>query len=277
MESLRGLRSTPGTAAPAAPAAPVRRSEAPPAAPASDSFRSAPTSPALAARFGGFVRPDAPAAKPAAPAARGAEPAPDADDAEVASWCHDVARSGASVKERTDRISPVLARAVARAAKPDAAWTKATAGQIALFVQETLEHTDALQRIGSLRGENWSQHDFEGATSKFQPSLAQFMAKPGKDDSVQWAINKHNGAPHHSVWTDPSATSGLLKESASDIVNAWRMHRRVYDKPSWSWERIFRFIEVSFQYNEISAAQRDALLEAIPHQMEEERRNGLPA
>lgn len=205
------------------------------------------------------------------------EPGDDASDDEVAEWCRHVAKSGLSTSDRTQRISAVLARAVERAATPNRDWTKATSQQVKLFVQETLEHTDAVARVGKLRGMPWNEHDFEGSTSKFNPQITQFMSKPGKDASVEWAIHRHNAAPHHAVWSDPQATSVLLKESASDIVNAWRMNRRVYDKPSWSWERIFRFIEVSFGYNEITAAQRDALLEAIPWQMEEERRNGLPA
>lgn len=261
----------PPAAAPPAPTAPAPKAEPP-----------ARTAPAPEPDIHGFLLSDveAPRVEHEAEVAYTdlrPEPADDASDDEVAEWCRHVAKSGLPTSDRTQRIASALARAVERAALPNRQWTKATPQQVKLFVQETLEHTDAVARVGKLRGMPWNNHDFEGSTSKFNPQIAQFMAKPGKDASVEWAIQRHNAAPHHAVWSDPQATSVLLKESASDIVNAWRMNRRVYDKPSWSWERIFRFIEVSFGYNEISAAQRDALLEAIPWQMEEERRNGLPA
>lgn len=201
----------------------------------------------------------------------------DADSHQVGEWCGEVARAALSVPERTSRITPVLAKAVAKAQSPSPAWVKANPQQVERYVQETLEHADAMHRVGLLRGQDWSQHDLEGATSKFHPEIAQFLALPGRNEAVEWAIARHNAADHHAVWSDPGSTVEDLAESASDIVNAWRMNRRVYDKPSWSWERITRFIEVSFQNNDLSAHQRDALLAAIPHQMEEESRHGLPA
>ena len=201
----------------------------------------------------------------------------DADSHQVGEWCGEVARAALSVPERTSRITPVLAKAVAKAQSPSPAWVKANPQQVERYVQETLEHADAMHRVGLLRGQDWSQHDLEGATSKFHPEIAQFLALPGRNEAVEWAIARHNAADHHAVWSDPGSTVEDLAESASDIVNAWRMNRRVYDKPSWSWERITRFIEVSFQNNDLSVHQRDALLAAIPHQMEEESRHGLPA
>jgi len=200
----------------------------------------------------------------------------DADSHQVGEWCGEVARAALSVPERTSRITPVLSKAVAKAQSPSPAWGKANAQQVERYVQETLEHADAMHRVGLLRGQDWSQHDLEGATSKFHPEIAQFLALPGRNEAVEWAIGRHNAADHHAVWADPGSTVEDLSESASDIVNAWRMNRRVYDKPSWSWERITRFIEVSFQNNDLSTNQRDALLAAIPHQMEEESRHGLP-
>jgi len=201
----------------------------------------------------------------------------EADSHQVGEWCGEVARAALSVPERTSRITPVLSKAVAKAQSPSPAWVKANPQQVERYVQETLEHADAMHRVGLLRGQDWSQHDLEGATSKFHPEIAQFLALPGRNEAVEWAIARHNAADHHAVWSDPGSTVEDLAESASDIVNAWRMNRRVYDKPSWSWERITRFIEVSFQNNDLSAHQRDALLAAIPHQMEEESRHGLPA
>ncbi len=202
---------------------------------------------------------------------------PGADSNEVAAWCGLVAHTDMSVPERTVLISPVLADAVQRAESPSPDWVKATPEQLTLYVRETLEHTDAMRRLGALQGQDWSQHDLEGKTSKFQPEIAQFLALPGRDESVQWAIARHNEAQHHAVWKDPQARPEDLAESASDIMNAWRMNRRVYDNPSWSWERIHRFIEVGFMSNQMSATQRDALLAAIPFQQEEERRHGIPA
>ncbi len=182
----------------------------------------------------------------------------DADSHQVGEWCGDVARAALSVAERTSRITPVLSKAVVKAQSPSPDWVKANPQQVERYVQETLEHADAIHRIGLQRGQDWGRHDMEGETSKFHPEIAQFLALPGRNEAVEWAIGRHNAADHHS------------------IVNAWRMNRRVYDKPSWSWERITRFIEVSFQNNDLSANQRDALLAAIPHQMEEESRHGLP-
>lgn len=200
----------------------------------------------------------------------------DADSHQVGEWCGDVARAALSVAERTSRITPVLSKAVVKAQSPSPDWVKANPQQVERYVQETLEHADAMHRIGLQRGQDWGRHDMEGETSKFHPEIAQFLALPGRNEAVEWAIGRHNAADHHSVWADPGSTVEDLSESASDIVNAWRMNRRVYDKPSWSWERITRFIEVSFQNNDLSANQRDALLAAIPHQMEEESRHGLP-
>lgn len=201
----------------------------------------------------------------------------DADSHRVGEWCGEVARAALSLPERTSRITRVLSKAVAKAHSPSPDWAKANPQQVERYVQETLEHADAMHRIGILRGQDWSQHDLEGDTSKFQPEIAQFLALPGRNEAVEWAIGRHNAADHHAVWANPDSTVEELAESASDIVNAWRMNRRVYDKPSWSWERITRFIEVGFQNNDLSANQRDALLAAIPYQMEEEGRNGLPS
>ncbi len=231
----------------------------------------------------GFMLADAPpspvafAAAPLRTAGLPADLPPGADSNEVAEWCGQVAHSALSAADRAALISPVLADAVQRAESPSSDWVKATPKQISLYVQETIEHADAVQRVGALRGQDWSRHDLEGQTSKFQPEIAQFLALPGRDESVKWAIGRHNSAEHHARWKDPQARPEDLDESASDIVNAWRMNRRVYDSPSWSWERILRFIEVGFQNNEMSATQRDALLAAVPFQMEEERQNGIPA
>lgn len=308
MESIRGLRpllppssqavrpaATPGQAVAPAPEAPAADSVAllAPAPPAAEegpveTGAAAPVAPprreAPPAEIGGFLLADETPATPeaevafVAPSATLApEPGPEASSSEVASWCYQVAKSSRPLAERTALIAPVLSKAVERAESPNSGWTKATPRQVALFVQETLEHTDALQRVGRLRGQDWSHHDFEGPTSKFNPEITQFLALPGRDESVKWAIARHNGSDHHAVWANPQARTEDLAESASDIVNAWRMNRRVYEKPSWSWERITGFIETQFQYNELSAPQRDALLAAIPHQMEEERRNGLPS
>ena len=304
MNTIRGLRSASELAAPAAalPASrPVQAHEAPaleaPAAALADSVSfeapeapaeaaacpepAAPAQPAVPSQVDGFLLAETPAASQpevSLPAGSTVPPdlAPDADSRAVAGWCYAVAKADLPVKERTLLIAPVLSAAVARAESPSPEWVKATPQQVTLFVQETLEHTDAVQRIGGLRGQDWSRHDFEDGVSKFRPEIAQFLAKPGRDESVQWAIGQHNGAGHHNLWANPKATTEELSESASDIVNAWRMNRRVYDKPSWSWERITRFIEVGFQNNEMTVSQRDALLTAIPYQMEEESRHGLP-
>ncbi len=197
----------------------------------------------------------------------------------VAQYCSDVARMDLPVEERTEFISDALNQCIAtdHCVTPNEEWTKATPEQIKLFVQETLEHTDAMRAIGSLRGMDYSDHDLEPHTGKFEPRIAQYMALPGREDSVKWAINEHNASPHHAIWNNPNSSKEDLAESASDIVNAWRMNRRVYHKPSWSWERISDFIQDQFNSNEMSANQRDALLEAIPFQMEYESKFGLPA
>jgi hypothetical protein len=195
----------------------------------------------------------------------------------VAEQCHAIAKSGLPLAERASRIAEILIPGVEAAAVPDPTYTKATPEQVRLFVTETLEHTDAMQGVGELRGMNFGIHDFEGDTSKFNPEIAQFLAKPGRDASVQWAIKEHNFADHHAFWADPKKTAEELKESASDIVNAWRMPRRVYQKESWSWERVAKTIDVDEQYGKLSAAQAQSLREAVPYQAEYERQHGLPA
>jgi hypothetical protein len=197
---------------------------------------------------------------------------------EVADFAFQVARSGLPLEERARIIGDALVEAIPRAESPDPTWPKATPEQVRLFVYETLQHIDALVAIGKLRGEDWSTHDLDGATSKFNPEIAQFMARPGRDESVLWAIRRHNATPHHAFWNDPTRTATELKESASDIINAWRMERRAYGKPSWSWEKIERTIEVEGELGELSEAQVRALREAIPHQKEYERlHHGRPA
>ena len=184
----------------------------------------------------------------------------------VAGQCVAIALGGLSLEERATQITDLLLPAVDAAPSPEASWTKATPQELRLFVLETLEHTDAVRAVGRLRGLDFTGHDLEGETSKFNPEIAQFLARPGRDDSVKWAIARHNDAPHHNHWGDPSATVTDLRESASDIVNAWRMNRRVYDKPAWTWERIHQTIEADHDDGRLSTAQRDALLEAIPFQ-----------
>ncbi len=197
----------------------------------------------------------------------------------VAHYCSDVARMDLPIEERTEFISDALTQCIEtnHCITPNEEWTKATPEQIKLFVQETLEHTDAMRAIGTLRGMDYHDHDLEPHTGKFEPRIAQYMALPGREDSVKWAIKEHNASPHHAIWCDPNAKTEDLAESASDIVNAWRMNRRVYQKPSWSWDRIADFIQDKFNSNEMSVNQRDALLEAIPFQMEYENKFGLPA
>lgn len=191
-------------------------------------------------------------------------------DDEVAAVCNGIAISGASREERTESIMELLAPAVERTESPDPTWVKATPEQLKLFVGETLEHIDGLRAIGDLRGMDFSHHDMEDGCGKFHPQVAQFLALPGRNDAVKWAIAKHNAAEHHDVWKDPNATKEQLAESASDIINAWRMERPVYSKPSWSWDKITDVINSQFADNMIGVEQRDALYEAIPFQMEYE-------
>lgn len=288
MDAVSRLR--PASAAPSPPALRPAHREAAVPLPEDSLTLAAPAEPAVEAAAPSAPPPPAPAPEPPTPVEvegfmlAGSSPSPvgetvlpapppPSDGQAVADWCFAVAKSGLPLEERTEIVAAMLAPAVEAAAKPDPSWTKATPEQLLLFAQETLEHTDALERVGRIRGFDWGQHDFEGPTSKFHPEVAQFLAKPGRDESVQWAVQRHNAAPHHALWADPSSTKEDLRESASDIVNAWRMNRRVYDKPSWSWERIERTIQVD---DRLSPAQRAALLEAIPAQREEERRNGLP-
>lgn len=202
-------------------------------------------------------------------------PGANATSSEIAAFCNEVAKSDMSLEERTDVITDALAEGVEKADTPDETWTKATKEQLGLFVMETLEHVDSVRAIGELRGLDFDNHDLEPGTGKFNPEIAQYLALPGRDDSVQWAINTHNGSAHHATWHDSSASVDELAESATDIVNAWRMNRRVYNKPPWSWERITGFIETQFQYNELSVNQRDALLQAIPYQMDYEHSQGI--
>lgn len=192
-------------------------------------------------------------------------------DDEVAAACNKIAVSGAPIEERTESIMELLAPAVERTESPDPTWEKATPAQLKLFVAETLEHIDGLRAIGDLRGLDFSHHDMEEGCGKFHPQVAQFLALPGRNDAVKWGIAKHNGANHHDVWKNPNASKDQLAESASDIINAWRMERPVYSKPSWSWEKISDVINSQFEDNMISSVQRDALYEAIPYQMEYEQ------
>ncbi|MBQ7503503.1 hypothetical protein IJT93_12480 [bacterium] len=192
-------------------------------------------------------------------------------DDEVAAACNKIAVSGAPIAERTESIMELLAPAVERTESPDPTWEKATPAQLKLFVAETLEHIDGLRAIGDLRGLDFSHHDMEEGCGKFHPQVAQFLALPGRNDAVKWGIAKHNGAHHHDIWKDPNASKEDLAESASDIVNAWRMERPVYSKPSWSWEKVMDVINSQFEDNIISSVQRDALYEAIPFQMEYEQ------
>ena len=206
-------------------------------------------------------------------------------DSEIAAYCTDIARSDASVAERTELITAALSVGVEQMDNEqlasegvDASWTKATPEQLQLYVQETLEHADSVRGIGELRGMDFSDHDLEVGTGKFEPKIAQFLALPGREDSVKWAIKAHNASPHHDIWNNPNSSKEELAESASDIVNAWRMNRRVYDKPSWSWERIADVANYQVENNQMNRAQYEAILEAIPYQMEYEANNGgVPA
>ena len=194
----------------------------------------------------------------------------------VADRCREIAFSGRPLQDRAKEIGDILVEAVDGANSPNPAWEIATSEQVRLFVLETLEHTDAIRRLGELRGLDFHEHDFEGDTSKFNPEITRFLARPGRDDSVKWVINEHNAAPHHHLWKDPNANADDLREGATDIVNAWRMNRRVYEKPAWSWEKINRVIEVDFEDGKLTAPQRDALIAAIPFQMQDEATHGLP-
>lgn len=184
----------------------------------------------------------------------------------VAGQCVEIALGSLSLDERTARITDILVPAIEAAPSPDPAWTKATPQEVRLYVQETLEHTDGVRAVGRLRGEDFTGHDLEGDTSKFNPDIAQFLARPGRDDSVKWAMARHNDAPHHRAWNDPTSQPADLRESASDVIGAWRMERRVYDKPSWSWQRIEATIAADHDDGRLTTAQRDALLQAIPFQ-----------
>lgn len=189
---------------------------------------------------------------------------------QVAAQCHAIAFGSGTLEDKTDAIAGLITDALPSTASPDPTWEQATPQQVRLFVMETLEHTAGIRRAGELRGLDFSQHDFEGDTSKFNPEITQFLAKPGRDASVQWAIKEHNAAPHHALWNDPSSTADDLRESGTDIVNAWRMTRRVYDKPAWSYEKIQAVIEADASDGKLTPAQRDALLAAIPFQQQVE-------
>ena len=195
----------------------------------------------------------------------------DATDAQTAAYCNGIALSDRPFEERAELITTALSKAVAKTTDtPNPEWVKASPQQLRLYVEETLDHTDGVRAIGQLRGEDFTTHDLEPKTGKFEPRIAQYLALPGREDSVKWAIKEHNASPHHDLWHNPSASKEELAESATDIVNAWRMERRVYQKPPWGWDRIASVINEQFQSNEISVAQRDALYEAIPYQQEYE-------
>lgn len=202
-------------------------------------------------------------------------PADYSDSEQVAVFCNNVATSNLTLDDRRAIITDALCLGVHKASSPDPTWEKATDEQIGLFVHETLEHMDALREIGEMRGMDFGKHDMEPKCGKFEPRIAQFLALPGRNDAVKWAIKEHNAAPHHAKWGDKNCTKEELAESASDIVNAWRMNRRVYDKPAFGWDRIATMINEDFKYNNITVEQRDALLEAIPFQMEYESRHGI--
>lgn len=205
------------------------------------------------------------------------KPGPEATTDEISAYCVAVAKGDGTVAERTELISEALTQGLSKADTPNPEWTQANPEQIKLYVQETLEHVDAVRQIGELRGLDFGDHDLEPGTGKFEPRVAQYLALPGREESVKWSIAQHNASPHHADWKDPNASKDELAESASDIVNAWRMNRRVYDKPSWSWERIADVINADYANNAINENQRDALLEAIPFQMQWEEQYGLPS
>ncbi|NDD30612.1 MAG: hypothetical protein EB084_20320, partial [Proteobacteria bacterium] len=196
---------------------------------------------------------------------------------EVAEQCHAVVFGKGTLEEKTDAIAGLLNDALPSTPSPEPSWTKATPEQIRLFVMETLEHTAGIRRLGDLRGLDFSTHDFDGDTSKFNPEITQFLAKPGRDESVKWAIHEHNATDHHALWNDPSTAAADLKESASDVINAWRMTRRVYDKPGWSWEKIEAVIEADHDDGKLTSAQREALIDAIPFQKQLEAEGAPPA
>lgn len=193
---------------------------------------------------------------------------------EVAGRCHAIAHGAGTHEQKAEAITALLMPGIEAAPSPDPSWVKATPEQVRLFVLETLEHIEGIRGVGELRGHDWTEHDLEGDTSKLNPEITQFLARPGRDASVLWAIAQHNDAPHHSLWSDPHSSTSDLAESATDIINAWRMSRRVYDKPSWSWPRIESVISADFDDGRLSAVQRDALLEAIPFQQQYEAQHG---
>ncbi|MBM3461141.1 MAG: hypothetical protein FJX76_03470 [Armatimonadetes bacterium] len=135
----------------------------------------------------------------------------------VADRCREIAFSGRPLQDRAKEIGDILVEAVDGANSPNPAWEIATSEQVRLFVLETLEHTDAIRRLGELRGLDFHEHDFEGDTSKFNPEITRFLARPGRDDSVKWVINEHNAAPHHHLWKDPNANADDLREGATDV------------------------------------------------------------
>ncbi|MBI2252080.1 MAG: hypothetical protein HYU63_04975, partial [Armatimonadetes bacterium] len=92
---------------------------------------------------------------------------------------------------------------------------------------------------------------------------------------VKWAIEKHNGAPHHLKWNAQASGLSELRESASDIINSWRMPRKVYHKPSWSWEQIELTIKDLYSNKELNSTQRKALEEAIKFQKLYERQYNI--
>lgn len=204
-----------------------------------------------------------------------ARPSTDRSEAsrQIAHRCHAVVFGPGTLNEKADAVSRLLNEAIPSMPSPDPSWTKAPPEQVRLFVLETLEHTADIRRLGELRGLDFSQHDFEGDQSKFNPEITQFLAKPGRDESVTWAIKAHNGSPHHDLWSKPSSKAQDLRESATDIINAWRTNRRVYDKPAWSYEKIHAVINADFCDGRLNVAQRDALFEALPfqRQLEAER------
>lgn len=190
---------------------------------------------------------------------------------QIAHMCACLANSGLPLDDRSRAISDLLLEGIRQGNRPNLAWQPASDDQVKLYVRETLEHHDAMRQLGVLRGEDWSGHDLDGHGNKFNPDVAQYLAKPGRDDSTVWAIERHNSASHHRNWKDAGAGPQELKESASDIVHAWRMPRMVYDKPSWSWEKIEKVIETESLYGKLSPAQKEALIEAIPFQKDYER------
>lgn len=243
--------------------APVGAAPATPAAEPQAQAASAPAPAAAPAPSPALLTVLDPAPTPIAPSSGRSEAS-----RQVADRCHAVVFGPGTLEEKTDAISGMLNEAIPSMPSPDPSWTKATPEQVRLFVMETLEHTAGIRRAGELRGLDFSQHDFEGDESKFNPEITQFLAKPGRDESVTWAIKTHNASPHHDLWNNPASKADDLKESATDIINAWRMTRRVYDKPAWSYEKIDAVIHADFSDGRLTEAQRDALLEAVPFQQQ---------